>query len=314
MIARGSCWLLALALFGCASQPKPTAVHREGLCFMARDRSVYAQPLHAHDWVKLLVQLELGQGGVFALRDCTGRAIEWKPSQDQVCSGETLESESPTPSPISRDAVFERSLGGGEYLLWIVSHHFANGDGFGPVALARRLPDGIAIEAIGDLRMRRERVNLELWTIQKKEVVVASGETCNHDVGAESCQRAARLLVHRADALLDAPMIDPSGQCVQTASIELARRHEQTLSSGMRRSFELTSSVSHDARYVVIEERLVVRDTDPNSPLLPPREVQHIEANRFVSVQDGRLLSRQHPLWTRALSQTNEQRRNAARN
>jgi hypothetical protein len=306
-------WLgCALAWAGCASHPAPAPVavaQHEGLCFLARDKAAFTQPPRAHDWVKLLVQLELGNGGVYAPRDCTGRPIRWEPRTSEMCSGENVESEAPLLSPMSRDAVVERSLGGGNYLLWVVTHRFANGDGFGPLALARRVPNGIEVEALGGLRMRTERVNLELWMIQHEAVVVASGESCRHE-GPDSCQRTARLLVHKGAALLDPPLLDPSGRCLQEGSIEMARRHEQTLPSGLRRSFELTSAVSHDARFVVIEERLVVRDIDPSSPLLPPREVQHVEANRFVTVQDGRLFSKQHPLWTRALAQAQESARN----
>jgi hypothetical protein len=296
--------LQSLGLVGCASHPKPApvAVHHDGLCFLSRERAAFAQSPRAHDWVRLLVQLELGQGGVFALRDCTGSPIRWEPRAGGMCPGENSELETPSPAPISRDSVIERSLGGGYYLLWVVSHRFANGDGFGPLALARRVPTGIEVDALGGLRMRTERVNLERWMIRGEAVVVASGESCTH-AGTESCQRAARLLVHKGSALLDPPLLDPTGHCLQEASIEMARHHEQTLPSGLQRSFELTSAISHDARFVVIEERLVVRDIDPSSPSLPPREVQHVEANRFVHVQGGHLFSKQHALWGRALSQ-----------
>jgi hypothetical protein len=304
------CVLGALAV-GCASHPAaaPVVAHHDGLCFMPRERAAFAQPLHAQDWVKLLVQLELGQGGVFAARDCTGHPIRWEPRTSGMCPGESTELETPVPAPIARDSVIERSLGGGNYLLWVVSHRFANGDGFGPLAFVRRLPTGIEVDALGGLRMRTERVNLERWMIRGEAVVVASGESCAHD-GTEGCQRAARLLVHKGSELLDPPLLDPSGHCLQEASIEMARRHEQTLPSGLQRSFELTSAISHDARFVVIEERLVVRDIDPNSPAMPPREVQHVEANRFVHVQGGRLFSKQHPLWARALSQADGAERN----
>jgi hypothetical protein len=279
--------------------------HHDGVCFMPRDKASFAQALRPHDWVKLLVQLELGPGGVYAPRDCTGQPIRWQPHSTEMCPGDETDTEAPALSPMSQDAVVERSLGGGNYLLWIISHRFPNGDGFGPLALVKRVEDGMEVHAIGSLRMRRERVNLELWNIQKEAVVVASGESCMRD-GNEGCQRAARLLVHRDAELVDSPMIDPSGRCVQDASVEMARQHEQTLPNGLRRSFALTSAISHDSRFVIIEERLVVRDVDPSSTNLPPREVQHVEANRFITVQNGHLFSKQHPLWERALSQANQ--------
>jgi hypothetical protein len=110
-----------------------------------------------------------------------------------------------------------------------------------------------------------------------------------------------RLLMQRGGGLLDAPVLDTAGRCIQDASFELVRQEEQTLPSGLQRSYQLTPNVSHDARYVVVEERLVVRDTDPNTPLLPAREVQRIETNRFIHAHAGRLVTRQHSLWTHAV-------------
>jgi hypothetical protein len=103
------------------------------------------------------------------------------------------------------------------------------------------------------------------------------------------------------NALIEAPLIDHSGRCLQEPLIELTREQQQPLASGLRRSFELTSAVGHDARQIVLEERLVVRDMDPSMPLVPPRVVQRVEANRFIRAQGGHLVSEQHPLWSRAL-------------
>jgi hypothetical protein len=273
---------------------------------MPRDRAQYARPMRPHDWVKLLVQLELGQGGVFALRDCTGRAIApyTTSTRSQRCpaeAGQAGADEALSQTPIARESIIQRSLGRGRYLLWLVSHHFANGDGFGPLALAQIVPTGVEVQALGSLRMRTQRVSLDLWNVRDESVLVASGENCNGQGASERCRRAARLLVHRDANLLDSPLLDEAGRCVQESAIELGRRQEQTLASGLRRSYELTSALSHDARHLVIEERLVVQDIDPSAPMLPPREVQRIEANRFVRVQDGQLISRQHPLWSRAV-------------
>ena len=316
-----SCWLSGsqslrfwFAVFGCCAVVSGCAAQRQvvarpaqhgGICFMPRDRAHSTRPVRAHDWVKLLVQLELGQGGVFAVRDCSGRAIAPRPEpRGRSCLAEPDPprlDDTASPTPIGTESIIQRSLGRGRYLLWLVSHHYGNGDGFGPLALAQIVPSGVEVEALGTLRMRTQRVSLDLWDVRGESVLVASGENCSGRGAAERCKRAARLLVNRESRLLDSPLLDEAGRCVQEAAIELGRRQEQTLASGLRRSFELTSSLSHDARHVVIEERLVVQDTDPSAPMLPPREVQRIEANRFVRVQNGQLISRQHPLWNRAL-------------
>jgi hypothetical protein len=290
--------LPALVSLGCATQTARPARHA-GLCFLPRAPAALARPLRPHDWVKLLVRLELGRSAIVALRDCTGRTIQARPRSH--CPGASTAAELAAPVPIHQGSVIERNVGGSQRLLWIVSHRFANGDGFGPLAFTRRVPDGIEVAAMGYLRMRMQRVNLELWRVQHEAVVVASGETCAHTDPARSCQRAVRLLVHRMSALIDAPLTDHSGRCLQEPLIELNREQQQPLASGLQRRFELTSAVSHDARQIVLEERLVVRDSDPSMPLVPPREVQRIEANRFIRVSGGRLFSQQHPLWSRAL-------------
>jgi hypothetical protein len=316
---RARTWLggpLALAalscslLVGCAAQPArlapPPQPQHPGVCFMARDRALYARPLRPHDWLKLLVSLELGSGGVFAVRDCRGRPIAPPPaaSSERACPADPSRlrsgDESLSAMPIARESIIQRSLGHGRYLLWLVSHHFADGDGFGPIALAQIVPDGVVVHAMGTLRMRTQRVSLDLWRVQQESVLAASGETCPGGDSQPACRRAARLQVLRGDTLIESPLLDESGRCVQDSAIELGRHQEQTLASGLRRSYELSSALSHDAKHVVIEERLIVQDIDPGTPMLPPREVQRIEANRFVRVQDGQLVSAQHPLWMRA--------------
>jgi hypothetical protein len=290
--------LLCLAA-ACASHPAPVPQQPQR-CFLARTAADAAHPIRPNDWLKLMVQLELGQGGIFALRDCTGRTIDYRPRA--VCPDSRLDAERPHPVPIAQEAVIERAVGADQRLIWIVSHRFSDGEGYGPLSLVRRVANGVQVQALGSLRMRSERVRLELWPFKGEAVVVASGETCGQLDGRPHCNREVRLMVQRDQDLVDAPLSDLTGQCLQDASFELARHHREQLASGLSRDFELSAALSHDARYIIIEERLVVRDIDPAAPTLPPREVQRIEANRFVRASQGRLISRQHSLWERALS------------
>jgi hypothetical protein len=292
--------LLGLLLSAaCASHPAPVPQHPQR-CFLTRTAAEATQPIRPNDWLKLMVQLELGRGGIFALRDCAGRTIDYRPRA--ICPDLRVGAERPHPVPIAQEAVIERAVGPDERLIWIVSHRFADGEGYGPLSLVRRVADGIRVEALGSLRMRSERVRLELWQFKREAVVVASGETCGQLDGRPHCNREVRLMVQRDQDLVDAPLSDLTGQCMQDASFELARHHRERLDSGLLRDFELSATLSHDAHYVIIEERLVVRDIDPGAPTLPPREVQRIEANRFVRADQGRLVSRQHSLWERAVS------------
>jgi len=309
-------WLLltqALLQLGCAGRASPPA-RLAGLCFMARDRAEVSRPVRPHEWLKLLVKLDLGSRAVVALRDCTGRLIAPQATGAHGCAT-TRANDIPEALAIGQQSLIERVISGHERLLWIVSHRFPNGDGFGPLALARHVADGIEVTALGNLRLRTQRVHLELWRVQHETVVVASGESCahSHDVhdvhdahdvrNARGCGRVLQLMVQRMNALLDAPLLDGAGRCVQALPIELSHSRQEPLASGLRRSYELNSAVSHDARHIVLEERLLVLDTDPNLPAQAPREVQRIEAHRFVRIVGGRLVSQQHPLWNRVLAE-----------
>jgi hypothetical protein len=295
------CMTLAVLTLACSHDAKPPAPPpvQHGVCFTPRAPSLFTAPMRPHDWLKVLVQLELGRGGVYATRDCTGHAIRYRPPE--TCAHDPADDAQPRLATISQEAVLERDLGGDAHLIWIITHRFDDGDGFGPIAIVHQKRDGLDVEALGALRLRTERVNMERWTIKNDSVVVASGEVCTR-VGKEpGCRRSVRLLMQRGSGLIDAPVLDTSGRCMQEASFELARQEERALPSGLQRTYQLTSNVSHDSRYVVVEERLVVRDTDPNSPLLPAREVQRVETNRFIHAHAGKLVTRQRSLWTNAV-------------
>jgi hypothetical protein len=297
---------LAFAAISCShSAPPPVAKKpdvKHGLCWEPRDPRTFAAPVRAHDWVSLLLRLELGHGGVFARRDCLGRTIPVEPIAS--CSAAGPEG-TPSSEPIAEESVLVRDLGGDRHLIWIITHRFDSGEGYGPLALVHHARDALELEALGTLRMRTERVKLEYWAIKDDRVIVASGETCEETRGKEpGCKRSVSLRVQRGMSLVDLPLSDPDGRCLQPASFELAQKQERTLPSGLVRRFELSANVTHDARYVVIEERLLVRDTDPSAPLQPAREVQRIETNRFIQAASGRLVTRQHSLWSRAVDST----------
>ena len=308
MIARRLWFSLALAscTFACSSQrpapASPRPVH--GVCFMPRHRSLAAQPLRPQDWLKLLVKLELGREAIVALRDCTGQPIR-EPVGN--CRQASEPGARPVPAPIRQASVIERSLNAEQSLLWVVSHRLPSGEGFGPLALARRTPLGVEVEALGNLSMRTERVKLELWRVRNETLIMASGEVCRASASAansgnaKSCRRAVRMFVQRRGALVEAPLLSYQGRCVQPTPLELEMRQQVPIAGGLRRNFELSSALSHDARQIRLEERLIVRDSDPNLPLAAAREVQRIEATRFIRVSAGRLYTQQRPLWNQAL-------------
>jgi hypothetical protein len=98
-----------------------------------------------------------------------------------------------------------------------------------------------------------------------------------------------------------APVVDPQNRCLEQAQFPLARSHERQVGAGIMRTFELSSDITHDARYVVVEERLLVRDADTRSQSQPARVVQRVETRRLLQPYAGRLVTRQDSLWKRAV-------------
>jgi hypothetical protein len=289
-------WIVAstLCVGSCGGERKKPI----GVCFSQRPTG--GRPVTSADWAKLIVKLEPSGGAFVANKDCTGLPIHWTPPPSN-CIVKAPPLGTPQPVPLTEESVVERMLPGDHRLVWVMTHRFANGDGYGPVALVRIYPRGLAVEAIGPLRLRRERVGLELWRIGGREILVAQGETCHDKKDAGSCHRAANVLVVRKHAFLDPPITYPDGKCIDVPWIELLRQADLPLDSGWNRHFEITSSLSHDQRYFVITEQVLVQDSDPDEPDVPPRQVRKIDTERFIHLDDGTLHTRQHPLWPKVL-------------
>jgi hypothetical protein len=288
------CTLLFAA---CSDPPKPAPK----LCFLERPNSSGgAAPVRTHEWLKLIVKPKAQNRDVIGEHDCTGAEIRYEPPPSDCLVKAPLLT-APEPVPLTEESVFERRLQGEQRLVWVATHRFANGDGFGPVALARILATGIEVEAIGNLRLRRERVDLDLWTIEGRKVLVAHGETCMKRRDPSSCHRAANVLIELDKAFLHPVISYKSGRCIDEPWVELKRSEDLPLENGWNRHFEITSSLTRDLRYVVITEQVRVQDSDPDAPDIPPREVRRIDTERFLHVEGPLLVTRQHPLWPRIL-------------
>jgi hypothetical protein len=258
------------------------------------------QPVTPGEWLKLVVRLRPGTQSMYADHDCTGSPIHFTPAPNN-CLVRVPPIGRPRPVAITEASIVERMLPNDERLIWVMTHRFENGDGFGPVAHVRIYPNGLAVSAIGPLRLRRERVALELWKVGGQGLLMATGETCHNRKDPTTCHRAANVLVHYGNAFLDPPITYRDGRCIDVPWIELSREDDLPLDTGWNRHFKITSSLSHDERYLVITEQVQVIDSDPNRPEIPSRQVRRIDTERFIHLDKGRLHTRQHPLWPRVL-------------
>lgn len=275
-------------------RPKP-------LCEMAFGQGTKEiVPATAKDWLKLLVQTQVTNDGFIAEYNCLGEPIE--PPQPPVnCQVQSPYLGTPKPVPLTEGSVVESRLSGGRSIVWIVTHRYPNGDGYGPVAVTRNEGNRLVVGVIGQMRLRSTRVELAIWDIQGRSVLVGQGESCRDESKADSCKRAANILVYTAQRLLTVPISDPQGQCIDEPWVELHMETDKDLDNGWNRHFEINTTVSHDDRYVVLTEHVKVDDSDPQNPDVPARTVREVDTERFLHVEGPRLVSKQQPLWPKIL-------------
>jgi len=303
------CLLCLCAVLGSACggrAAKPTLNIHQGVCFAPRPTELHDSPVRAHEWLSLLVHLELGRGGVFARQDCLGRIIHPEPAR--TCAASPPLNAALQLDAIAEESVIEHDLGDALHAVWIVTHRFEDGEGFGPIALVRSVPDALDVLAMGTLRMATERVAFEHWPLEQATLLVASSDNCraeSEDARGQprkqefaTCRRSAQLTMLHGDRLFEPGLFDARGQCLEGAHMPLQRHAVHSLPSGLSRIFELTTELKHDTHQIVIEEHMLIRDVDPTAPQHPAREVQRIDNHRFIQAQDGRLIARQPSLWS----------------
>jgi hypothetical protein len=297
--------LLTLAANGCAGSQAIQTGGKGGvgpLCKMALPLEGGApRPLRARDWMQLML-ITQGRGtGVYAQSACTGERIEHTPLPSS-CEVQTPDPGVPEPIPLSEESVVEHLLPEGRRLVWIMTHRFPNGDGFGPVGAITTDRTQAYVGSIGFLRLRPTRVDLDLWEIGSKVVLRGEGETCDDVKNTASCRRASNLLVYNQQRFHAVPMRRPdTNECIDAPWVERVREADLTLDSGWNRHMKITASVTHDQRYVVITEHVDVKDTDPKHVDVPPRDVRKIDTERFIHVSGPNLFTRQPPLWPRII-------------
>jgi hypothetical protein len=299
---------IAVLIAGCAAcggsvpPPPPKPAPKLGLCEMSltqRDGTV--RPPRAEDWLHLLIVGESRPDGLYAQALCTGERIESTPLPAD-CEVQSADPGVPEALPLTEASVVESVLPDNKRLVWIMTHRFPNGDGFGPVAALTLTPKAVYVGSLGLLRLRPTRVDLKLWNIGPKTVLMAAGENCEDPQKAATCRRAANLLVFDKARFHAEPILrSDTHACIDSAWVEYKREADLTLDNGWNRHMRILASLNHDQRYVVITEQVDVTDTDPQHPDVPPRDVRRIDTERFIHVQGSGLYSRQAPLWPRII-------------
>ncbi len=282
------------------------------------------RPLRASEWAGLIVRSY--NEGQPSGQDCVGNDIQWH-ATDQHCSvHEDPEERAPEAVPITEESVI---VGRADDIMvkpvWVITPHFEDGDGFGPVAVTERTAEGVAVRAIGTLRMPIERARLRLRETGGQQIVVADGERCPHedeegdddadsappqnaggDESAEdqqppSCFRVSRLLPMVGDRLLSPEVRSDDGDCLGPALVDLQREATMPIANGWERVFRLAASMEYLGSSIVIHEQVTAEDRDPRDPGQPARPFRTTDSDRIIVVDRGGMRSNGIPLFERTL-------------
>ncbi|MGE0787612.1 MAG: hypothetical protein AB7S26_18195 [Sandaracinaceae bacterium] len=315
--------LTAFSLFvigacgGASTEEDPPPVCYES--YPVEDGGFVRSP-RAENWAQLAVRGY--HEGQTSEQDCVGNRLEWHPT-DRACDVHEDEHEPPPGAiPVSDESVIVgRSDSAMIRPVWVVTHHFEDGDGFGPVMLTEQTTEGVAVRAMGTLRMPLERARLRLRETAGRRVVVADGERCpDEDDQANgqdrtdevedgeqteepepTCLRYARILPVVGDRLVSSEIRNSDGRCLSAAQVYLSREQTIGLENGWERTFRLAASMEYRAGAVIVHEQVTAEDKDPRDPGRPARLFRTTDADRVLFLERGGIRSRGLPLFERTV-------------
>lgn len=279
------------------------------------------RPLNAEQWATLIVRSY--HEGQTSSQDCVGNDIQWHPT-DPACEVHEEEDEpAPQAMPITEESVvIGRSDSIAIKPVWVITHHFEDGDGFGPVVVTERTAEGVAVRAMGTLRLPMERARLRLRETGGQQILVADGERCPPEEGEESddeapanvpaaegeeeaeptCLRTSRLMPMVGDRLLSPEVRTPDGECLGPAAVHLQREHVASIANGWERVFRLAASLEYRGGSIIVHEQVTAEDRDPRDPGRPARAFRTTDADRVIFLgRRGGMRSRGIPLFERTI-------------
>lgn len=274
------------------------------------------RPLNAEQWAQLIVRAY--NEGQPSSQDCIGNDIQWRPT-DRQCQVHEDENEPPPRAvPITEESVV---VGRADKVaikpVWVITHRFEDGDGFGPVVVTERTPEGVAVRAMGNLRLPVDRARLRLRETGGQQILVADGERCpqqNEDEDAPAnvsqgdeeapptCLRISRLMPMVGDRLLSPEIRSADGRCLGPAAVHLQREHVTQLANGWERVFRLAASMEYRGGSIIVHEQVTAEDRDPRDPGRPPRAFRTTDADRIIQLERrGGMRSNGIPLFERTI-------------
>lgn len=300
--------LCSFGLLGCGGPQIPA--NPPSLCFMEapqfEDGSGERNP-RASEWAGLLLGADSDSvlNSTAPGQDCTGQRIAWPTGEE--CG---REEGTASASTLTEESVVVRQVDANTRLVWVMTHGYGGEDAeaLGPVALVERTPaigelrpEGWVVRAMGMLRNRAAGVTMRLRGSGDDRLLVAEGQTCANPDDEDSCTRSARIMPIAAGRFMPAPVYTEDGTCVGPATVYTNRYSNATLESGWSRRFHLTGSFQHSGTTLTITESVTATDTSPDHPAVPARRFRLVDAQRSISLDDGRLIAQGTPVWPRML-------------
>jgi hypothetical protein len=279
--------LVLFLLAGCAGAPRAP----EGVCRQDRNRNA-GPDVSSEAWLSLLLHGYDANTGqlVGAPLDCTGTPIAWQDVDDKCA----VRPETPLPvGKLMPSSVVVANLDTNTRLVWVQLQRFADGDALGPLARVEVRNDSLVVLATGSARAGPERTRLRLEQLNNVEVAVLEGDRCE----GTSCQRLARLIPQRGRRFIPEPLRLPSGSCIGSAAFGVKRVKEVPMKEGIRRIFELESTLAFSPTQLVVHEQLFVRDRDTRLPTAPLRLYRSAQDDRLVTATPDRLVVDKPSLW-----------------
>ncbi|WP_147443537.1 hypothetical protein [Corallococcus sicarius] len=237
--------------------------------------------------------------------DCSGAPVVWQdPNQDECREPGPPSEPLPPPAQLTEQDLVLETLQARERLVWVITRRYTNGEGVGPVARVHTTETGFSVEALGTLRALPLHAKLRMERVAGTEVLVAEGDACTTDASEEQvCRRAVRIMPLRSHRFFGEAVSSKDKACLGAAWFPLSRELSFTLPNGLRRTYELASTVSFKSDGITVQEQVQVSDSDPKQPAVAPRLYRRAQDHRELTVQDSVLTGSAPSLWVRMIEQ-----------
>ncbi|NOJ78897.1 hypothetical protein [Myxococcus xanthus] len=290
---------VALSLLaGCATVPKPS------MCFAEAGPNARSFPT-PDTWFALLLHgydKDTGANPRPSV-DCGGAPVWWQdPAADECVEAGPDSQALPPAEKLSEEDLVLETLQAGQRLVWVQTRRFTNGEALGPVALVESTEQGFRVEALGSLRAMAKHTKLRLEKVKGTPILVAEGDACTSS-GEEVCRRHARIMPLRTNRFFSESVSNASRACLGAAWFPLSREMTFELPNGLRRKFELTSTLTFAEEGISVQEQVQVSDSDPAQPDVAPRLYRRAQDTRTLELAKNALVGNKASLWSRMVEQ-----------